>query len=124
PIANAGNDVAICIGSSTQLNACGGVGYSWSPSTGLSSLTISNPVANPVVNTTYVVVVSDATSCLDDDTVIVTIKPLPIANAGNDTAICLNSQGQLHASGGINYAWHPAATLSAANIYNPVASPV
>lgn len=52
---NAGNDTAICNGSSAQLNATGGLTYVWTPNTGLSSSTIANPVATPTVSTTYTV---------------------------------------------------------------------
>lgn len=38
-----------------QYNCNSGSGYTWSPSTGLSSSTIQNPVANPASTTTYTV---------------------------------------------------------------------
>ncbi len=46
-------DSTLCAGQSTQLIANGGVTYSWSPATGLSSTTIKNPIATPTVTTTY-----------------------------------------------------------------------
>ncbi len=46
-------DSTLCAGQSTQLIANGGVTYSWSPATGLSSTTIKNPIATPSVTTTY-----------------------------------------------------------------------
>lgn len=39
----AGEDVVICEGNTTQLNAIGGDTYSWSPSEGLSETNIPNP---------------------------------------------------------------------------------
>jgi len=42
-IANAGTDVSICLGGSTQLNGTGGVIYSWSPATGLNFTNIRTP---------------------------------------------------------------------------------
>ncbi len=50
---DAGPNVAICDGSTAQLNATGGLSYLWSPAVGLSNASISNPVANPSVTTTY-----------------------------------------------------------------------
>lgn len=41
----AGRDTAVVIGQPLQLNASGGLQYTWSPATGLSALNISNPVA-------------------------------------------------------------------------------
>jgi gliding motility-associated-like protein len=52
---DAGNNTGICKGQSTQLNATGGLNYTWSPSGGLSNPNIANPVASPTVTTTYTV---------------------------------------------------------------------
>ncbi len=52
---DAGNDVAICNGQNTQLNATGGLIYTWTPTTGLSNANIANPVATPTTTTTYTV---------------------------------------------------------------------
>lgn len=124
PVVNAGADVSICTGSSTQLNATGGFGYTWTPATGLNAANISNPVASPVVTTTYSVDVSDVNGCINTDSLIVHVNPLPIPNAGPDVNICINSGIQLNATGGTSYSWAPATGLSAANIANPMASPV
>ena len=56
--ANAGPDVAVCEGDSTQLNATGGVSYNWSPTAGLSNSNIANPIATPSATTTYSVTVT------------------------------------------------------------------
>ena len=197
--ANAGSDVSICLNSSTQLNATAvnASSYSWWPSTGLSSNTVSNPVASPTVTTDYVVAITNVNGCVDLDTVRVTVyalpapaitaggpttfcqgdsvslcsgatfntyswspggqttqcitanssatytltvtdsntcaaqstitvtsNPLPNANAGPDTSVCLSSTAQLHASGGISYSWAPAGTLSNSLISNPQAGMV
>lgn len=52
---DAGNDATICNGDSTQLNATGGLIYSWTPTTGLSNPNIANPKAAPTTTTTYTV---------------------------------------------------------------------
>ena len=52
---NAGSDVSICSGGSTQLNATGGLIYAWTPTTGLSNANIANPLASPAATTAYVV---------------------------------------------------------------------
>jgi len=56
-IADAGDDASICIGDSAQLNATGGLIYSWSPASGLSATDIANPVASPTVTTSYMVTI-------------------------------------------------------------------
>ncbi len=50
---DAGPDITICSGNSTQLNATGGLIYSWSPPASLSDTGIYNPIASPSVTTTY-----------------------------------------------------------------------
>jgi len=76
---NAGADVSIAAGQSTQLNAVvqGGTSpytYLWTPALGLSSATIANPTASPTAAmTAYTVKVTDSTSRIATDTVIVSI---------------------------------------------------
>lgn len=119
--ANAGSDVAICLGSSTTLNATGGTLFDWSPATGLSDASIANPIANPTATTTYTVTVTEG-ACSATDAVVVTVNNT-IANAGSDATICAGSSTQLSATGGTSYSWSPAAGLSATNISNPISNP-
>ena len=80
---------SICQGQTSQLNATliGGTApftYLWTPSTGLSNPNIQNPVATPLVTTTYHVQVTDATSRVAADSVNITVsngpaQPGPIA---------------------------------------------
>ena len=67
------NDVD-CAFRSATLFASGGNQYLWSPSTGLSSTTIPNPVAKPTVTTKYMVTVTDATGCSNIDSVTIFIN--------------------------------------------------
>ncbi len=48
-------DTTICKNSSVLLTALPALSYCWSPSKGLSSTTIANPIATPLVTTTYYV---------------------------------------------------------------------
>ncbi len=123
PNIDAGQNTAICIGYSTQLNATGGVSYSWSPATGLSDPNIANPVANPSVTTVYTVTGTDANGCQNTDTIVVTVNSEPVITITPDVAICINDNVQLSASGGTTYQWSPATGLNNPNIANPVASP-
>lgn len=123
PTANAGSDIAICSGNSAGLSASGGTSYAWSPSGGLSSTSIYNPTANPSSTTTYTVTVTNVQGCTDSDNIIVTVNPLPSANAGSDDAICFGNSTNLNATGGTDYAWSPSGGLSSTSISNPVANP-
>ena len=120
-VANAGIDQNVCLGSSSQLNATGGSTYSWSPSTGLSNVSIANPIATPSVTTTYTVTVSN-NGCSNTDQVTVTVNTSS-ANAGNDVTICAGNSVQLGATGGVSYSWSPSTGLSNASAANPIASP-
>lgn len=84
PVADAGQDVSICFGEESKLNASGGVTYSWSPETGLSDPGISNPIASPIATTTYFVTVTDNNGCENFDELTVVVHKQPIANAGPD----------------------------------------
>ncbi|MFM1875141.1 MAG: hypothetical protein RL266_878, partial [Bacteroidota bacterium] len=123
PVADAGSDAAVCIGESTQLNASGGTNYTWSPSATLSNASIADPVATPSVSTVYTVTVSDQLGCESEDSVLITVNALPVADAGTGGTVCNGVGVQLSASGGDTYSWSPAAGLSDPNIFNPVALP-
>ena len=121
PAANAGNNQTICAGSSTQLNATGGQSYLWTPSTGLSSATVANPIATVSSNTTYTVQVTNGT-CSSVASVTISVTNLTV-NAGNDVTICSGATTQLDASGGTTYSWSPVLGLTNPNASNPVAFP-
>ncbi len=80
-IADAGEDVDICSGNSTQLNATGGTTYVWHPKDFLSNPYIANPIASPTQTITYTVTVENDNGCSDTDEVTVTVHELPNPNA-------------------------------------------
>ena len=92
PTANAGLDETICNGSSVGLSASGGNTYTWSPSTGLSSISIPNPIAYPTSTTVYTVTVIDSNGCFNNDMITVNVNPLPIVNYTSHTK-CEDSGG-------------------------------
>lgn len=64
----AGRDTAVVIGQPLQLNASGGLQYTWSPPLGLSALNIPNPVAHyasPSRGIRYKVLVQNIAGCAD-----------------------------------------------------------
>lgn len=125
-IANAGNDVTVCNGTSFVLSAAaGGVTYDWSPSTGLSTTTGATVTASPVTTTTYTLSMIDANACVDTDLVVVRVVNIPTVNAGVDLNICSGSSGTLNAfTSGTSVLWSPGSGLSATSVVNPVASPL
>jgi hypothetical protein len=127
---DAGPDKTInCSGNATIGIPCNinepSITYTWSPSTGLSCTTCTNPVASPTVTTTYVLTVTGPTGCTATDAITVFVTPGPTVNAGTDVAVCLGSSTQLNATGssGVTYAWLPATGLNNTTIANPIATP-
>ena len=113
-------DTSICIGQSATIWASGGLTYNWSP----ISTSIPNPTVNPTVTTTYTVTITDHNNCVWTKDMTLTIDTtVAVADAGNDTTICLGFPAQLQASGGFQYNWSPPFTLSNSSISNPIASP-
>jgi gliding motility-associated-like protein len=125
-------NTTICPNTSIQLNASGGNSYLWSPAAFLSNPNIANPVANiGEMGQTFTVRVTNAQGCVDSASVFIDVFPLPLADAGEDTSVCLNiddltvfnSTVPLQASGGISYSWSPPTGLSNPNTASTNASP-
>lgn len=83
-IAFAGVDDIIDYGSSTTLLASGGVSYSWSPSTGLSSVSTASTVASPLQTTSYTVTVTNSNGCTATDVVTVFVDLPPCGGKSVD----------------------------------------
>jgi gliding motility-associated-like protein len=123
PNVDAGQNQAICPGSTAQLTATGGNTYVWTPAATLSNPAIVNPIATPLVSTTYFVTGTSQAGCSATDSVRITVNPAPNAVATGTANICPGQTAQLNASGGQAYLWSPATGLTNPNIANPVASP-
>jgi gliding motility-associated-like protein len=123
PAFGASNDTSICLGQTARMTAFGGVGYNWLPQTALSNPNSPGTFASPAQTTSYQVRIFDLYGCEARDTVVVEVRPLPLANAGPDLVRCPDSFVTLQATGGVSYSWSPAINLSATNIPNPQASP-
>ncbi len=98
--------VGICIGSSVNLVASGGVSYLWN--TMATSSTINVAVAG-----TFSVKVTDSKGCFATSSIITTnINPLPIpvVTPNGSLEICDASALNLVASGGTKYLWNTGTT--------------
>ncbi len=117
-------NTSICEGSSIQLNAINGLKYCWSPAKTLSDSSIQNPVAKPTTTTTYylnILALNDMP--VIQDSIKITVSPLPNIQTSNDTTVCGIASVQLNASGASSYTWMPSTGLTNTNIANPIASP-
>jgi PKD repeat protein len=122
----AGPDKSICDGGSTTIGVApiSGNTYSWSPSTGLSSATVANPVASPATTTTYTVTVTQSGGATATDMVMVTVNPLPSVSVSTTPATKVGvSDGTATASvtGGTpsySYVWNSTPVQTTATATN------
>jgi len=115
----------LCSGGQIQLQANRAVTYQWSPATGLSSTTISNPVATPTTSTMYRVIGYDGRNCFTDTGfVYVTVAPQPTVNAGADIQAATGTQMNLNATSAngpiSSWSWTPSTNLSCNDCPNPI----
>ena len=128
PIVNAGNDTTVCFGSSVSIGTPENIDYSyqWSsvPLGFISNAAQVNIVANQ--STDYLLTATiDTTGCSSFDTIHVIVNPLPIVNAGNDTALCFGSTVLLGTDSvsGYTYQWTSIPVLINSNNAHVVVTP-
>ncbi|MBK9735312.1 MAG: carboxypeptidase regulatory-like domain-containing protein [Saprospiraceae bacterium] len=83
PVPNAGPDQSICINTSANLTATGGVLYNWSTNQTTAAITVT-----PLATTTYTVTVTGSNGCTASDQVQVIVKPLPVSAITGPATIC------------------------------------
>ncbi|MCK8480598.1 hypothetical protein, partial [Psychroserpens algicola] len=110
--ANAGNDTEICNGETITLTATGGTTYLWNTGETTASINVS-----PTITTTYTVTAFSVSGTnQDEDSVTVTVNELPIADAGNDSEICLGNETTLTAIGGTTFLWSTGETTQSITV--------
>jgi len=112
------------LGGCTSLTASGGTSYLWD-----NSQTTATIVVCPSVSTSYTVTVTDANGCTDSDDVLVTVNPIPLANAGPDQTIAGGTSAVFDGivsggSGTYTYNWTPAGLLVDPTVEDPVTVPL
>ena len=109
----------ICSGDPVQLNATGGITYSWSPSASLSDPNSPNPIATPTSTTVYYVEMDFSAGCAIVDSVVVTVTEVPTINLTSQSIVCSGDTTVLSASGnGLTYNWSPNSTISNVTLPN------
>lgn len=126
--ANAGDDVTVCSNDNAQIGTSplAGTTYSWTSNPAGFTSTIANPLVKPVNTTTtyYLVAINNNTSYYD--TVVVTVIPSPVANAGPNQVTCTGGTVTIGtaAVAGVGYNWKTAIDPSFTSaVANPVVSP-
>ncbi len=78
----------LCQGTSIRLKVTGADTYAWLPDPGLNNYKIANPIAAPLVTTTYTVIGKENYACFADTAKIRLVVGTPTAfNIGTDTTI-------------------------------------
>jgi len=117
---------SLCNGKSVTLTASGATTYTWSPATGLSATTGATVTANPTATTTYTVT-GTTNGCTDNETVTVTVNPVPnkpvvsatpVAYCQNATATALTAT----ADAGNTLTWYTNPGLTGGTTTAPVPS--
>ncbi len=128
PIANAGSDITYCKLANAVIGApaVSGLNYQWAPTTGLNNPNIANPTVNITESVTYVVTATNSFGCTDTNSIVVTVNPEPLINAGSDVIIYNGSGTSLNATGAVNFTWSPPnglnATVGTPVIANPTST--
>ena len=127
PVFNLGPDTSTCVNNSIQFNThlqpVTGISYhiKWTPSTWLSNDTISNPIGNPLLDTSYVVTITPngQSRCASKDTIRVAVLQ-GFALYNKDTAVCKGATININASGDprYTYAWTPTNGVASSTILN------
>ena len=99
--------------------------YQWQPQSLVTSPQSQNTSATITQTTIFTVTATDPqTGCTYSDTTKVTVNANPPILISGPMVICQGGQVQLTASGGVQYQWQPAGSLSCTSCQAPTASPI
>ena len=108
---NTGTLIAICEGESITLNKVdlSSATYAWSPTESLSSVSVANPVANPISTTTYSVIGTRGI-CTGSAVYTVPVNPKPVSLLKAEENICKGDTLILDPGSHQRYFWGTGAT--------------
>lgn len=116
------------ISTADTVYGCSGTPVSLTAGTSFVRTTWSTGATTPSINVTtsglYWIEVTDAQGCVGRDSVIVTMRSLPVITTSADTTICPGTTATLRASGGATYRWTPSSGLDDARSAQPTATPL
>lgn len=106
-------DTSVCIGSSVDLFATGGVSYQWTPAIYLNNPLSATPICTPAAATMYDVEITTANNCIINDSVFVDVYFTPPVPVIPDTVfVCIGLSAGITVSGAANYSWSPNSFIN------------
>ena len=118
---------SICHGKTVVLATSGGQHYQWTPSDGLSSDTIANPIAQPLTSTLYNITISNDFGCRDSALVKVNVFQNLSINAGSDQSINIGDSVILNATvkgTSVSFYWSPPNFVNDIHSVTPKVYPI
>jgi gliding motility-associated-like protein len=118
PVTLSSTSSMICVGDSTSLNVVNSLGtnFSWTPASGLNSISILNPKASPTTTTSYIITAKDS-FCTAIDTVVVSVYSNQTTIIPKTGQLCVGDSVQLTTdSSYVSYAWSTGQTSSAVEV--------
>ena len=109
-----------CDGGNATLTAGGALTYTWSPATGLSATVGASVVASPSATTTYTVTGTDANSCVNTITDLVTVNAIPPPpTVLSPVSYCENVAAVPLSATGTNLLWYTTPSESGTSSTTP-----
>ncbi len=104
PMVNAGADFGVCEGNDITLAGQGADAYTW------NNGVMDNVPFEPATTASYIVTGTDANGCIKNDTIKVTVNPLPVVSAGPDLDLCQGVPHTFSGTGAQTYVWTNGVT--------------
>lgn len=111
----------ICRGIPYQLQASGGINYTWSPAEFLDDPNISNPTATIFETTVFSVIIGD--DCGYDTTEVTLQVYDDILTVSDDENICIGQSATISVTGATSQTWSPNAFIDNIFAASPVVNP-
>lgn len=118
---------SICQGKTVVLSASRGQHYQWTPSDGLSSDTIANPIAQPLISTLYNITINNDFGCRYSALVKVNVFQNLSINAGANQSINIGDTIILNATvkgTSVNFYWSPPTLINDIHSATPKVYPI
>ncbi len=109
------NNLTYCLGDQITLSASGATNYQWPE---FIPSVASQQNFQAIQSATYHLIGIDGNGCQNEDSISITVNPIPQLSATPDQEICLGEFAQISVSGAVSYVWSPEGSGSV-NSFNP-----